>query len=112
MQVHVDDEIYSHYHGEDLEHAKKIIERIRDSADRLSRDMVYDLTIRDSADRLSRDMVYDLTIRDMEVIERLAKQTDATDADVFYIYCEGFARGRDYENDKKASAEVNSSSPA
>ena len=46
-------------------------------------------------------MVYDLTIRDMEVIERLAKQTDATDADVFYIYCEGFARGRDYENDKK-----------
>ncbi|HCE77798.1 MAG TPA: hypothetical protein DEP61_02640 [Lachnospiraceae bacterium] len=95
MQVHVDDEIYSHYHGEDLEHAKKIIERIRDSAD-----------------RLSRDMVYDLTIRDMEVIERLAKQTDATDADVFYIYCEGFARGRDYENDKKASAEVNSSSPA
>ncbi|MCI2132450.1 MAG: hypothetical protein MR581_00215 [Lachnospiraceae bacterium] len=84
MQVHVDDEIYSHYHGEDLEHAKKIIERIRDSAD-----------------RLSRDMVYDLTIRDMEVIERLAKQTDATDADVFYIYCEGFARGRDYENDKK-----------
>ena len=95
MQVHVDDEIYSHYHGEELEHAKKIIERIRDSAD-----------------RLSRDMVYDLTIRDMEVIERLAKQTDATDADVFYIYCEGFARGRDYENDKKASAEVNSSSPA
>ena len=95
MQVHVDDEIYSHYHGDDLEHAKKIIERIRDSAD-----------------RLSRDMVYDLTIRDMEVIERLAKQTDATDADVFYIYCEGFARGRDYENDKKASAEVNSSSPA
>ena len=95
MQVHVDDEIYSHYHGEDLEHAKKIIERIRDSAD-----------------RLSRDMVYDLTIRDMEVIERLAKQTDATDADVFYIYYEGFARGRDYENDKKASAEVNSSSPA
>ncbi len=84
MQVHVDDEIYSHYHGDDLEHAKKIIERIRDSAD-----------------RLSRDMVYDLTIRDMEVIERLAKQTDATDADVFYIYCEGFARGRDYENDKK-----------
>ena len=84
MQVHVDDEIYSHYHVEDLEHAKKIIERIRDSAD-----------------RLSRDMVYDLTIRDMEVIERLAKQTDATDADVFYIYCEGFARGRDYENDKK-----------
>ena len=84
MQVHVDDEIYSHYHGEDLEHAKQIIERIRDSAD-----------------RLSRDMVYDLTIRDMEVIERLAKQTDATDADVFYIYCEGFARGRDYENDKK-----------
>ena len=84
MQVHVDDEIYSHYHGEDLEHAKKIIERIRDSAD-----------------RLSRDMVYDLTIRVMEVIERLAKQTDATDADVFYIYCEGFARGRDYENDKK-----------
>lgn len=84
MQVHVDDEIYSHYHGKDLEHAKKIIERIRDSAD-----------------RLSRDMVYDLTIRDMEVIERLAKQTDATDADVFYIYCEGFARGRDYENDKK-----------
>ena len=84
MQVHVVDEIYSHYHGEDLEHAKKIIERIRDSAD-----------------RLSRDMVYDLTIRDMEVIERLAKQTDATDADVFYIYCEGFARGRDYENDKK-----------
>lgn len=84
MQVHVDDKIYSHYHGEDLEHAKKIIERIRDSAD-----------------RLSRDMVYDLTIRDMEVIERLAKQTDATDADVFYIYCEGFARGRDYENDKK-----------
>ena len=84
MQVHVDDEIYSHYHGDDLAHAKKIIERIRDSAD-----------------RLSRDMVYDLTIRDMEVIERLAKQTDATDADVFYIYCEGFARGRDYENDKK-----------
>ena len=84
MQVHVDDEIYSHYHGEDLEHAKKTIERIRDSAD-----------------RLSRDMVYDLTIRDMEVIERLAKQTDATDADVFYIYCEGFARGRDYENYKK-----------
>lgn len=88
MQVHVDDEIYSHYHGEDLEHAKKIIERIRDSAD-----------------RLSRDMVYDLTIRDMEVIERLAKQTDATDADVFYIYCEGFARGRDYENDKKGVSE-------
>ncbi|MST83073.1 hypothetical protein [Bilifractor porci] len=84
MQVHVDDEIYAHYQGEDLDHAKKIIERIRDSAD-----------------RLSKDMVYDLTIRDMEVIERLSKQTDATDADVFYIYCEGFARGRDYENDKK-----------
>jgi hypothetical protein len=84
MQVHVDDEIYTHYQGEDLDHAKKIIERIRDSAD-----------------RLSKDMIYDLTIRDMEVIERLSKQTDATDADVFYIYCEGFARGRDYENDKK-----------
>ena len=83
MQVHIDEEIYTHYQGEDLGHAKLIIQRIQDSAA-----------------RLSKDMIYDLTIRDLEVIERLAKQSDATDADVFYIYCEGFARGRDYEREK------------
>lgn|GEM_PF-2657385 len=84
MDFKMGEDFFNEYVNEsDREHARIVCSRVEESA------------------RIVQAMnKYNLTLRDVEVLERMAKHFAAPDADAFIIFCEGFARGRMYEQDK------------
>ncbi|MCI5758685.1 MAG: hypothetical protein MR218_01255 [Eubacterium sp.] len=85
MDFQMSDDFFNEYANEsDREHAKLVCGRVAESAAVVQ--------------KLNK---YNLTLRDVEVLERMAKHFAAPDADSFIIFCEGFARGRMYEQDRE-----------
>lgn len=91
MNFQMSDDFFNEYANEsDREHAKLVCGRVAESAAVVQ--------------KLNK---YNLTLRDVEVLERMAKHFAAPDADSFIIFCEGFARGRMYEQDREKNQTEN-----
>lgn len=84
MKIKYDEKIFDMYQGEDLSKAKKVLGELTESAA-----------------TLESSHTYNLTVSELQVLTRLADEYDAPDTDLFYVYCLGFARGREYERQKQ-----------
>lgn len=83
MKIKYDEKIFDKYEGDDLSKAKKVLDELKESAA-----------------TLESSHTFNLTVSELQVLTKLADEYDAPDTDLFYVYCLGFARGREYERQK------------
>ena len=81
MRIQVNDDILKKYTGDKLADAEKV-KALLESASEL----------------LEENGSYSLTLQDLEFAERMSDSIDAQDADLYFLYCLGFARGMQFQN--------------
>jgi hypothetical protein len=83
MKIKYNEKIFDNYSGEDLQKARTVLEELKESAA-----------------TLETSHTFNLSVSELQVLTKLADEYDAPDTDLFYVYCLGFARGREYEKKK------------